>query len=107
MSVEQLEKYVGATDVQDTAFVQTCWDEAEALVTQLINDSELEASIPPAILTRAKLEAGSELFHRRQAPNGVMQFADLGMGGTTTRVARDPLVGVYPILARWLPGGFA
>jgi len=54
--------------------------------------------VPPVVLDRAIKEVGSELFHRRQAPGGVAQFA--GLDGAPIRVARDPMVSAYPILAR-------
>ena len=54
---------------------------------------------------RAVLEVGSELFHRRNAPNGVAQFAALD--GAPIRVARDPMVAARPLLSPYLGGGFA
>lgn len=63
------------------------------------------SSVPAAVLDRAYLEAGSELYHRRQAPNGIAQFAT--PDGNPVRVARDPLVGVYPLITPYLGGGFA
>ena len=63
-------------------------------------------TIPEAVLRRAILEVGSELFHRRQAPNGFPQFATPD-GGQAQRIARDPMVAARPILAPFLPMGFA
>jgi len=40
--------------------------------------------------------SNSELFHRRSAPMGVSQFASAD--GSAVRVARDPLLGVYPLI---------
>jgi len=57
------------------------------------------------VLERAYLEVGSELFHRRSAPNGVMQFTTLD--GSAIRVARDPMVGAYPLLKRFVGFGLA
>jgi hypothetical protein len=45
----------------------------------------------------------SELFHRRNAPNGIAQFAS--MDGTAMRVSRDPLTSTYPLLNRYVLGG--
>ena len=106
MTATDLENYVGATP--GDAFVATCWDEAYELVTQYVGTDPVTAeprAIPPATLRRACLEVGSELFHRQKAPNGVAQFAT--MDASPIRVARDPMVGAYPILNRFLPGGFA
>jgi hypothetical protein len=96
---EELRDYVGASGV-DNDYVEHCWDESVILVDQYVGD----ATVDPEALNRAYLECGSELYHRRSAPNGVAQFATLD-GGSAIRVARDPMVGAYPILARWMPAG--
>lgn len=75
-------------------------DTADALVTQFIGSV---LGVPVGAIERAKLEAGSELFHRRQAPNGIAQFA--AQDGAPVRVARDPMVGAYPILKPFLGAG--
>lgn len=98
---DDLKAYVGASD-SDNTFVSACWDEAHDLVDQYCGDATVD--VPTHILKRAKIEVGSELYHRRSAPNGVAQFATLD-GGSAIRVARDPMVGAYPILARYLPAG--
>lgn len=100
MIATDLQEYVGAPD-SDAAFVEQCWDEATALVNQYVGDE----TIPVAVLDRAFLEVGSELYHRRQAPNGIAQFAS--MDGSPVRVARDPMVGAYPILNRFMVVGIA
>jgi hypothetical protein len=51
-------------------------------------------------LKRCYLEVGSELFHRRNAPMGVAQYATYD--GAPANTARDPLVGVYPLLNRYM-----
>lgn len=96
---DDLKAYVGASD-SDNTFVSACWDEAHALVDTYIGT----AVVPATVLKRAKIEVGSELYHRRSAPNGVAQFATLD-GGSAIRVARDPMVGAYPILSRYMPAG--
>jgi hypothetical protein len=89
---DALKAYVGAPD-SDNTFVSACWDEAHALVDKFCGT----VVVPAVVLNRAKVECGSELYHRRSAPNGIAQFATLD-GGSSVRVARDPLVGVYPLL---------
>jgi hypothetical protein len=93
---DDLKAYVGASD-SDNAFVSSCWDEAHILVDKYCGS----VVVPADVLKRAKIECGSELFHRRSAPNGVAQFATLD-GGQAIRVARDPMVGAYPILSPWV-----
>jgi len=100
MTAEALRAYVGASD-SDAPYVGTCWDEAEALVTRFVGS----ATVPASIIERTTLEVGSELFHRRQAPNGIAQFASFD--GAAVRVARDPMVGAYPLLARFMGLAFA
>lgn len=100
ITAADLAKYVGVKD--DDSFVATCFAEATALVDNHIG----AADVPADVKGRCYLEAGSELFHRRQAPNGIAQFATPD-GGGAVRVARDPLVGVYPLTAGYLLGGFA
>jgi len=91
MSSELLKDFVRASDIDDV-FIAQCWDEAVALVDTYIGTNE----VPSAVATRCYIECGSELFHRRSAPMGVSQFAS--MDGQAVRVARDPLLGVYPLL---------
>jgi hypothetical protein len=95
MSAENLFTYVGA-HAQQEAFVDSCWAEASALVDDYVG----EVQVPTVILDRAKLEVGSALFHRRQAPNGIAQFATAD-GNNAVRVARDPMVAAYPLLERY------
>lgn len=101
MSIDLLRGYVNATG--DDEFLAACWAEAEALVVRYIGASALP---PERIVTRATLEVGAELFHRRQAPGGITQFATVD-GPSPVRLARDPMLAAYPILDPFLPGGFA
>lgn len=100
MNATDLQEYVGAPD-SDAAYVEQCWDEATSLVSIYVGDID----VPIAILDRATLEVGSELYHRRQAPNGIAQFSS--MDGTPVRVARDPMLGAYPLLNRYIGLGAA
>lgn len=97
MSYQDLKAYVGATS-NDDSYVESCYDQAVVLVEQLI----ATADVPTEVRLRCYLEAGSELYHRRNAPNGVAQFS--AFDGQVIRVARDPLVGVYPLIKRFLRG---
>lgn len=97
----QLKAYVGAPSSDDT-FVTACWDEATALVTKFVGTK----TVPATVLLRAKIECGSELFHRRSAPNGIAQFATLD-GGSAVRVARDPMIAAYPLLVPYVGQGIA
>jgi hypothetical protein len=96
-----LKAYVGSPD-SDDSFVADCWSQAHTLVDKFCGT----AVVPADVLTRAKIECGSELYHRRSAPNGVAQFATLD-GGSAIRVARDPMVGAYPLLIPYTGLGLA
>ncbi|RZU66753.1 hypothetical protein EV379_3119 [Microterricola gilva] len=85
----------------DEKFIETCLDEAEALVSARVGT----ATVPTPILERAQIEVGSELYNRRSAPNGISQFS--APDGSAIRVARDPMVAAYPILQPYLPLGLA
>jgi hypothetical protein len=101
VTAAQLKSYVGAPD-SDTTFVTACWNEAVALVAKFVGT----ATVPATVLLRAQIECGSELFHRRSAPNGIAQFATLD-GGSAVRVARDPMVGSIPLLQPFVGQGIA
>ena len=96
-----LKAYVGAPD-SDNSFVSDCWDQAHLLVDTFVG----AVVVPATVLTRAKIECGSELYHRRSAPNGIAQFATLD-GGSAVRVARDPMIGAYPLLYPYTGQGLA
>lgn len=83
-------------------FIRDSVREATALVASLTRGAE----VPVEIIERAILEVGAELYHRRQAPNGIKMFADMD-GTSTIRVARDPLVAARPLLAPYLKVAFA
>lgn len=104
--IERLTRYVtpGARNVveADASFIGECVDEALALVGQIIGTA---TTVPGVIRDRAVIEAGSELFHRRAAPNGISQFA--APDGGQMRVARDPMNTARVIIAPYLPLGFA
>lgn len=97
MDASALADYVDATDFE---FVNNCWDQAKDLVDAYIGD----VFIPSTIYGRAILEVGAELYNRREAPGGIMQFADL-TGGQGVRVARNPMVAAYPLLNHFVGGG--
>ena len=100
MTADDLKAYVSAPE-SDAEFVGACWTEAEELILDFVG----AAIVPDSVIARATLEVGSELFHRRQAPSGFSQFAT--PDGSAARVARDPMVGAYPLLGRYLGLGFA
>lgn len=103
----EMKAYVtpGATNVSsaDDAFIASCLETAIALVDNRCGTAK--DKVPLAVLHRAYIEAGSELFNRRAAPNGISQYA--ASDGSAIRVARDPMVAAEPILSPYLGLGFA
>jgi hypothetical protein len=95
MDWTDLKAYVGASS-NDDAYVEECWDTARALLASYIASTK----VPVDVLKRCYLEVGSELFQRRNAPMGVSQYATYDAAPLNT--ARDPLVGVYPLLNRYM-----
>jgi hypothetical protein len=101
LTTDELAAYTGA-NLSDDTFLEACLTEATMLVGRFVGT----ATVPAEIVDRATLEVSSELFHRRQAPNGIAQFATVD-GVSPIRVARDPMVAAYPILTPWLGVGVA
>ena len=95
MDWTDLKAYVGASS-NDDAYVEECWNTSKELVASYIASTK----VPVAVLKRCYLEVGSELFNRRNAPMGVSQYATYD--GAPINTARDPLVGVYPLLNRYM-----
>lgn len=96
MDWTDLKAYVGASD-SDDSYVEECWNTGKDLIASYVQS----AKIPANVLKRCYLEVGSELYHRRNAPMGVSQYATYD-GATPNRIARDPLIGVYPLLNRYM-----
>lgn len=103
----RLKQYVsagaGSTPGSDDAFIEACIAQAAALVDNHCGTSV--TLVPTEVLHGAYIEVGAELFHRKQTRVGISQFA--AQDGTPIRTRRDPLDGVRPMLAPFLPGGFA
>jgi hypothetical protein len=97
VTLEEFQAYVGT---EETTFPQECLTSGLALVERYIGEVE---EVPASIKDQATLIASSELFHRRSAPQGVAQFAS--MDGTPVRVARDPMIAVYPLLQPYVGYG--
>ncbi|QRY40851.1 hypothetical protein JVX92_00720 [Microbacterium hominis] len=89
----------------DAAFLEDSLDEAIALVNNECGTAI--DRVPVAVLYRAYLECGSELYQRKNAPQGVTQFASPDGGTTPVRTSRDPMSGARLILRPFLGGGFA
>lgn len=97
---DALKVYVQAPDADDE-FVEQCWLLADELVSKEIGTDV----VPDVAVEQATVLCGSELYHRRNAPNGIASFTT--PDGSPIRVARDPMVAAKPILSPFLGAGFA
>lgn len=97
---QRLCNYVGNVPLDE--FARSCVAEAAALVENYTRGG----NPPQHILDRAAMEVAAELWHRRNAPNGIKQFADGFDGAAAIRVARDPMVAARPLLSPYLPVPF-
>lgn len=102
-------EYVGLkTNDLDDDLVQSCAEVGQRLVLDWVG-SERMAQLSPcqlAIVFRAVVEVGAELYHRKNTKNAVAQFATPD-GGALVRIARDPMAAAYPLLRQLTGGGFA
>lgn len=89
--VQALRDYVSAPPDLDT-YLGNCLDVAADLVTH-----DAPKATPETVKARAILEVAAELYHRRNAPNGIKSFGDID-GAGAIRVARDALVAARPLL---------
>lgn len=101
--VDDLLRYVNG---QTTSAVdQEVAAEAVSVATSLVAKHAGDAEIPQWVRDRAILECATELWHRRNAPHGIAQFAT--DAAPATRIARDPMTPAYAILAPYLGAGIA
>lgn len=93
VTTNDLLDYVGSTD---TTFAEQCLTEATLMVEEFVGSS----IVPSEIMDRAVLETASELFHRRNAPSGLQQFANFD--GVPARLSKDPMTQAYAYLSMWV-----
>lgn len=94
--------YVGA-EATDPGITDS-WAEALELVAEHLGLVGVPA-VPPATLARAVKETASELYHRRQSPQGVANWATTE--GPPVRVSRDAMAATRIMLRPYVGGGFA
>ena len=101
VNVLTLRDFIGGTPT-DVSLLDDCLLQATALIAKYVGDNV----VPVSVLDRAHIEVAADLYHRRNAPNGVVnaQFAlaDGGLGGQAVRVTRDPMKSAYPLLRPWV-----
>ena len=100
---ERVRGYLTVHSTSDQETADDALAEARALVENWIGDRI--SAFPKVIVDRAIVEVTAELFYRKSARNGVMEFA--GTDLAPFRIARDPMKAAYPILKQFMPGGLA
>lgn len=95
MDYTDLATFVGS-GASDTDYVQACWDTATALVDNFVGSNAIDTNV----LDRCYLMCGSELYHARNAPNGIAQYNEFN--GAPVRIAKDPMVAVYSLLQPYM-----
>lgn len=105
--LDRLTGYVkgGATSVStsDSAFIQSCLDEAIALVDNRCGTGKVNVPVP--VLQRAYINVGADLYYRKNAPQGVSQFT--AIDGAAIRLGKNPMDAAEDLLRPFLAGGFA
>lgn len=104
VSIADLRALVGAGTTHDTALTQCL-----AFGQQIVDTYTARVpvgKIPTVVLDEAVLTAAADQFHRRKAPNGVLNQAFTTADGTPVpvRIGRDPFSAIKPILRPWVGG---
>lgn len=87
-----------------TGAVTAAYDDITSTWTWSDDRTDVEL-VPLSVLDRATKEVASDLFTRRNAPNGILNMQFSGPEGPASgpaRLNRDPLTPAYPLLARWV-----
>ena len=94
-------EYVSALNEEEVSNATSSLAEGRALVENWIRGY----TVPPEILDRSIIEVAAELFYHKMARGGVTEWA--GTDLQPFRLARDPMIGAYRILAQFVPAGLA
>jgi hypothetical protein len=76
-----------------------CANEAAAMVAHRLAGVAAN-TVPAAVVERAQLECGKELFDRRQSRSGIAGMDSVDF--TPMRIARDPMKAAMPYLQPYL-----
>ena len=95
VTLAQFQSYIGTDETGD--FIESCLSAGNAHVGRYIGGVD---TVPNDIHEQAILICSAELFHRRQSPQGVTQFAS--MDGNPVRMGKDPMTAVYPLLQSYV-----
>ena len=79
------------------------WDQADETLRKYAGARYVNVPAPTA--TRLTLDVADRLHSLEVSPGGQAQYDTLD--ATPVGISRDPLIAVYPIIDRYLRGGFA
>jgi hypothetical protein len=100
---DDLVAYVTAVGDEDVTYAKQCLAEANAAVAAFLTAGN-PYKVPQAVVNRAVLEVGADLYYRKRTRNGVAEFGGgMGEAPLAIRVNRDPLAAAYPILRPHMP----
>lgn len=97
ITVANFAEYVGTDDTGD--FTSSCLTAGHSMVDKFQGD----AVVPTQVHIQAVFMCASEIFYRRNSPQGVTQFAS--MDGTPVRAAKDPMNAARELLRPYVGYG--
>jgi hypothetical protein len=100
---EEFKAYINPQGSVDDLFIQSCLWEALEHVDNYIGSQS--AAVPDTIRNLAIKWCGQAIFDRRDTKAGVANSPG-GYTDAPVRVARDPMIAVYPLLNQYLVVGF-
>src|SRR5574338_1198694 len=99
MEWTDLKEWIGVSDDQEDARLQSMW----AAATSMVDSAVLNAwrAVPQEVLDLMYLEVGAQLYERRNTPTTNSQFIGYEGNPVPVRQPRDPMATIRPILARY------
>lgn len=97
ITLENFQAYLNTDESGD--FIQSCLTAGHSLVDKFQGDAE----VPNQVHIQAVFQCASEIFYRRQSPQGVTQFAT--MDGNPVRAAKDPMNAARELLRPYVSYG--
>lgn len=96
---------VASPSESEEAWATVCASAVSAGFDHYLADAGVDDEYPPPeVVAQAQL-SGLALYKRREAPFGVLEYADLQ--GEAIRLSADVLAGAFPVLRRYAGIGFA
>jgi hypothetical protein len=97
-----LEWYVQASG-DDAPYAKESEGVARQMVIDFIGGESNPFDVPDAVVERAVLEVGADIYYRKASKNGLVTMQ--GVDPQLFRINRDPMASAYPLLRRYLVMG--